>query len=38
MIRAILNPVLGYHSQWLYCESEQQLRQTIANQLMRGNQ
>lgn len=38
MIRAILNPVLRYHQQWLSCESEQQLRQTVANQLMRGNQ
>jgi hypothetical protein len=38
MIRAIIHPVLAYHEQWLYCESEQQLRQTVANQLMRGNQ
>jgi hypothetical protein len=37
MIRAILNPVLRYHQQWLSCESEQQLRQTVADQLMRGN-
>jgi hypothetical protein len=38
MIRAIVNPVLAYHQNWLNCESEMQLRQTIANQLIRGNQ
>jgi hypothetical protein len=38
MIRAILSPVLKYHQQWLSCESEQQLRQSVANQLMRANQ
>ena len=38
MIRAIVNPVLAYHQYWLSCESEYQLRQTVANQLMRGNQ
>jgi hypothetical protein len=38
MIRAIVNPVLAYHQHWLNCESEMQLRQTIVNQLMRGNQ
>ncbi len=37
MIRAIITPVLAYHQQWLNCESEQQLRQTVVNQLMRGN-
>ena len=37
MIRAIVNPVLAYHQYWLNCESEVQLRQTIANQLMIGN-
>jgi hypothetical protein len=38
MVRAIINPVLAYHQQWLNCKTEQQLRQTVANQLMRGNQ
>ena len=37
MIRAIIQPVLFYYQDWLTCESEQQLRQTITNQLMRGN-
>jgi hypothetical protein len=37
MIRAIINPVLAYHRHWLSCESETELRQTIANQLMQGN-
>jgi hypothetical protein len=37
-VRAIIDPVLRYHQQWVTCESEQQLRQTVANQLMRGNQ
>jgi hypothetical protein len=34
---AIINPVLAYHQDWLACESESELRQTIANQSMRGN-
>ena len=37
MIRAIVNPVLPYHQNWLSCESESELRQEIANQLSRGN-
>jgi hypothetical protein len=38
MIRAIITPVLQYHPHWLNCESERQLQQTVANQLIRGNQ
>ena len=37
MIRAIVSSVLVYHQQWVNCETESQLRQTIANQLIRGN-
>ena len=37
MVRAIIDPVLRYNQQWANCESEQQLRQIVANQLMQGN-